>query len=223
MGAVVRVRARAPAEARAGRRCSRSLYPVTTVTAIVVTANHYFLDAVGGFFVLGVGYVLARIFTRAGRGRPRPRVADGPTPDGQSLRVARWPRTRKPDREARAAAEIAITRIIGALDGVEEPVDAHLVRVQQREHHEHRASERRTTISLTLTLRPSSCDGFVCHRPHPRFVARPYLLRAAARATRTCFSHQAAHAVAHRLVGERQLHVARVDHREPTRWQVRRS
>ena len=35
---------------------------------IVVTANHYFLDAVGGFFVLGVGYVLARLFTRAGRG-----------------------------------------------------------------------------------------------------------------------------------------------------------
>jgi hypothetical protein len=45
------------------------LYPVSTVTVIVVTANHYFLDAVGGFFVLGVGYVLARIFTRAGRGR----------------------------------------------------------------------------------------------------------------------------------------------------------
>jgi hypothetical protein len=35
---------------------------------IVVTANHYFLDAPAGFFVLGVGYVLARVFTRAGRG-----------------------------------------------------------------------------------------------------------------------------------------------------------
>jgi PAP2 superfamily len=44
------------------------IYPVTTVTVIVVTANHYFLDAAGGFFVLGCGYVLARIFTRAGRG-----------------------------------------------------------------------------------------------------------------------------------------------------------
>ena len=39
-----------------------------TVTAIVLTANHYFLDAVGGFFVLGVGYLLARAFTKAGRG-----------------------------------------------------------------------------------------------------------------------------------------------------------
>ena len=44
------------------------IYPVTTVTVIVVTANHYFLDAAGGFFVFGVGYVAARIFTRAGRG-----------------------------------------------------------------------------------------------------------------------------------------------------------
>jgi hypothetical protein len=44
------------------------IYPICTVTVIVVTANHYFLDAAGGFFVLGVGYVTARIFTRAGRG-----------------------------------------------------------------------------------------------------------------------------------------------------------
>ena len=44
------------------------IYPITTVTVIVVTANHYFLDAVGGFLVLGIGYVVARIFTRAGRG-----------------------------------------------------------------------------------------------------------------------------------------------------------
>jgi len=46
------------------------LYPLGTVASIVVTSNHYFLDAVGGFLVLGFGYVVARIFTRAGR-RPR--------------------------------------------------------------------------------------------------------------------------------------------------------
>ena len=45
-----------------------AFYPVLTVTVIVVTANHYFLDAVGGFLVLGIGYVPARTFTRAGRG-----------------------------------------------------------------------------------------------------------------------------------------------------------
>jgi hypothetical protein len=54
-----------------------AIYPVLTVTVIVVTANHYVLDAVGGFFVFGVGYVLARLFTRAGRG---PAVAPAPTP-----------------------------------------------------------------------------------------------------------------------------------------------
>jgi hypothetical protein len=44
------------------------LYPVATVTTIVVTANHFILDAPAGFFVLGVGYVVARLVTRAGRG-----------------------------------------------------------------------------------------------------------------------------------------------------------
>ena len=47
-----------------------ALYPVATVTAIVLTANHYVLDAVGGFAVLGIGFLLARAFTRAGRGEP---------------------------------------------------------------------------------------------------------------------------------------------------------
>lgn len=46
------------------------LYPVGTVTAIVLTANHYFLDAVGGFMALGIGFLIARTFTRAGRGTP---------------------------------------------------------------------------------------------------------------------------------------------------------
>ena len=44
------------------------IYPVTTVTAIVITANHYFLDAPAGFAALGLGYLAARAFTRAGRG-----------------------------------------------------------------------------------------------------------------------------------------------------------
>lgn len=47
-----------------------ALYPVLTITAIVLTGNHYFLDAVGGFAAFGIGYVLARRFTRAGRSSP---------------------------------------------------------------------------------------------------------------------------------------------------------
>lgn len=47
-----------------------ALYPVGTVTVIVLTANHYFLDAVGGFAVLAIAYWIARSVTRAGRGEP---------------------------------------------------------------------------------------------------------------------------------------------------------
>jgi PAP2 superfamily len=34
-------------------------YPVVTLFAVVVTANHYWLDGVGGVVVLGVGYAMA--------------------------------------------------------------------------------------------------------------------------------------------------------------------
>lgn len=48
-------------------KAAAALYPVLTVVVIVFTANHYFIDAVGGFAILGVGYVVARRCTRAGR------------------------------------------------------------------------------------------------------------------------------------------------------------
>jgi len=51
-----------------GAKIAFACYPVLTVTAIVLTANHYFLDAVGGFAVFGLGYLIARRFTRAGCG-----------------------------------------------------------------------------------------------------------------------------------------------------------
>jgi hypothetical protein len=46
------------------------LYPVTTITVVVVTGNHYFLDAVGGLVIMVVGYGIARLITRAGRRAP---------------------------------------------------------------------------------------------------------------------------------------------------------
>lgn len=42
-----------------------ALYPWLTLFAIIVTGNHYWLDAAGGALVLGVGYLLARPFTQA--------------------------------------------------------------------------------------------------------------------------------------------------------------
>jgi len=38
-------------------------YPAATVYCIVVTGNHYFLDAAGGLVALGLAYLLARPFT----------------------------------------------------------------------------------------------------------------------------------------------------------------
>ena len=37
-----------------------ALYPVSIFFCIVVTANHWILDAVGGWLVLAVGYLGAR-------------------------------------------------------------------------------------------------------------------------------------------------------------------
>jgi len=48
---------------RVQRRWQRVLvlcYPVLTLSAIVITANHYFLDAAGGAIVFGAGFTVAR-------------------------------------------------------------------------------------------------------------------------------------------------------------------
>ncbi len=46
------------------------LYPVATIFVVVITGNHYFLDAVGGLLIFVVGYGVARLVTRAGRRAP---------------------------------------------------------------------------------------------------------------------------------------------------------
>jgi hypothetical protein len=55
------------------------LYPVTTIYVVVITGNHYFLDAVGGLAIMVIGYWLARVVTRAGRRPPIDR-RDRPDP-----------------------------------------------------------------------------------------------------------------------------------------------
>lgn len=54
-------------------------YPVATTFAVVVTANHYFLDAVGGAAVLVVGYGIARVVEAVG---DRRRSHAGPVATG---------------------------------------------------------------------------------------------------------------------------------------------
>jgi hypothetical protein len=97
------------------------LYPVATVTVIVVTANHYFLDAPAGFLALGIGYVSARLFTRAGRG---PTVAPSAV-----AAAADEPADHEP--EARAERDHDDQR---HLDAVEHEIDVHRVEVHEGEH-----------------------------------------------------------------------------------------
>lgn len=47
-----------------------ALYPIATIYVVVITANHYVLDAVGGFVVFALGYIIARIVTKSGRRAP---------------------------------------------------------------------------------------------------------------------------------------------------------
>jgi hypothetical protein len=42
-------------------------YPFITLTVIVITANHYFLDAVGGLAIFAIGWFISGWVTRAGR------------------------------------------------------------------------------------------------------------------------------------------------------------
>ncbi|MEX1217633.1 MAG: phosphatase PAP2 family protein [Acidimicrobiales bacterium] len=46
------------------------LYPVLTVYFVIITGNHFVLDAVAGFAVFTFAYLVARRFTRSGRGTP---------------------------------------------------------------------------------------------------------------------------------------------------------
>ncbi len=48
-------------------------YPVVTFVVIIITANHYVLDAVAGIVFLAAGWYLADRFTSAGRGSAVPR------------------------------------------------------------------------------------------------------------------------------------------------------
>ena len=65
------------------RRWQRAVvfvYPLATLFCIVVTANHYWIDALGGLVILGAGYLSGRALaaywdTRAESAAGRPRAA----------------------------------------------------------------------------------------------------------------------------------------------------
>jgi len=47
-------------------------YPIATLFAVIVTGNHFWLDAVGGLVVLGAGSLLAGVLVRAWTALHRP-------------------------------------------------------------------------------------------------------------------------------------------------------
>jgi hypothetical protein len=65
----------APAARRPWLKALVLAYPVATLFAIVVTANHFWLDAAGGVVVLGLGYLLGAAWDRRG---PRRRTSTAP-------------------------------------------------------------------------------------------------------------------------------------------------
>jgi hypothetical protein len=50
-----------------GRKILAGCYPLVTLVVIVITANHYVIDAAGGLLILSIGWVLGNRLTRAGR------------------------------------------------------------------------------------------------------------------------------------------------------------
>lgn len=71
-----------PVLRRRWARVSIAVYPFLTLFAIVVTANHYWFDAVGGLIALGAGLLLARPLSRLLPGRVLVPAASSGTLDG---------------------------------------------------------------------------------------------------------------------------------------------
>jgi hypothetical protein len=76
----------APRLRRRGLQVAAALYPLLTLSAIVLTANHYFLDAVGGAVVFSAGYGISRRVTRRGPVLTDPETSGAPdAPEGDGL------------------------------------------------------------------------------------------------------------------------------------------
>jgi hypothetical protein len=85
------------------RRWLRALviaYPIATFFCIVVTANHYWLDALMGVVTLAIGYLIAKRVTNWWDARhpsaPAPPAPEPSGPDGRDIPSAREPAQDRP-------------------------------------------------------------------------------------------------------------------------------
>src|SRR4029079_13905517 len=134
-----------------------------------------------------------------------------------SRRFARCPRTRKPIANPNAAHTTIIrnagTRTVSTIQSI--PTSW----VFNNTNTSSSAPSTPNTISLTLSLRPSSClTSSAMSSPVGALAARPYRLPGPIPRLQLLLD-EVADALAHRLVGQRHLRVPRVHHRESSRWQ----
>jgi len=52
-----------------GWKIAAACYPLMTLFVIIITGNHFWLDAVGGLLILAIGWFVSGLVTRAGRTR----------------------------------------------------------------------------------------------------------------------------------------------------------
>lgn len=69
-------------------RILAALYPLTTLFVIIGTANHFFLDAVGGGVALGLGFLVERSLSGRSPFAALPAVAQVPAPRAPALDLA---------------------------------------------------------------------------------------------------------------------------------------
>jgi hypothetical protein len=69
-----------PRVSRTWVRVVAVVYPAITVLAIMITGNHYIIDALAAGPIVAIGYGIARLITRAGR---RPAARPSPSTDGR--------------------------------------------------------------------------------------------------------------------------------------------
>ncbi len=68
-------------------------FPLVTLLVIVVTANHFWLDALGGAVVLGAGHLLSRVLEVVLAGRRHARPVRGRVPDDGGVGAVAAPST----------------------------------------------------------------------------------------------------------------------------------
>ncbi len=179
---------------RLQRRAARALawaYPLITLTVIIITANHYILDAVAGLAVLAVAWIAGEHVHTGGTGR-RPPGGPGarrrrgrhlvcPARDG-SLRP-RPHRARRVRHRTRAAIAHGRARRDHPLRGPDDRLsaDAGVARVRRRRRHAGRAPR---TVGGRQERLPCPIRRPPRRRPAPPHVQGPRPRRGARTRTR---------------------------------------